>query len=150
MNLSAPFLSQFFSEPMLKVMALSNLVFGNETEAVEFSKKMEFGTEDIKEIALKISKLELKGKGSRTVVITQGNEPVVVALDGKTIEFPVTALKTENIVDTNGAGDAFVGGYLAQLVQGRDLDTCVRCGIWAATEIIQRSGCTMPEKMTFK
>lgn len=39
MNLSAEFLSQFFSEPMLKVMAFSKIVFGNETEAAAFSEK---------------------------------------------------------------------------------------------------------------
>jgi adenosine kinase len=53
-------------------------------------------------------------------------------------------------VDTNGAGDAFVGGFLAQHVQGAPLDQAVRCGIWAATHIIQRSGCTLPEVMDFK
>ena len=53
------------------------------------------------------------------------------------------------IVDTNGAGDAFVGGFLAALVEGKDQSTCVRCGIWAATKIIQQSGCTFPEKMDF-
>ena len=30
------------------------------------------------------------------------------------------------IVDTNGAGDAFVGGFLAQYVQNRPLDVAVR------------------------
>ena len=52
-------------------------------------------------------------------------------------------------MDTNGAGDAFVGGFLAALVEGKDQSTCVRCGIWAATKIIQQSGCTFPEKMDF-
>ena len=32
------------------------------------------------------------------------------------LEFPVTSLAKEEIVDTNGAGDAFVGGFLAQQV----------------------------------
>ena len=30
--------------------------------------------------------------------------------DGKVTEFPVALIKPELIVDTNGAGDAFVGG----------------------------------------
>lgn len=53
-------------------------------------------------------------------------------------------------MDTNGAGDAFAGGFLAQFIQGRDLDTCIKCGIWAAAQIIQRSGCTFEGKPSFQ
>ena len=31
-------------------------------------------------------------------------------LDGTLTEFPVLAISEDSIVDTNGAGDAFVGG----------------------------------------
>ena len=41
-------------------------------------------------------------------------------------EFAVQKLEKADIVDTNGAGDAFVGGYLAQMALGKDLATCVR------------------------
>jgi hypothetical protein len=37
--------------------------------------------------------------------------------DGELREFPVLLVARERIVDTNGAGDAFVGGFLAQYVQ---------------------------------
>lgn len=33
-----------------------------------------------------------------------------------------------SIVDTNGAGDAFVGGFLSQLVLGKDVAECCRAG----------------------
>lgn len=51
-------------------------------------------------------------------------------------------MEKEEIVDTNGAGDAFVGGFIAQLVMGKSLDVCVRSGIYTARHIIQQSGCT--------
>ena len=79
------------------------------------------------------------------------------------------ALEKTEIVDTNGAGDAFVGGFLAQWVMGnvrvtnyilspaisnisylQGLETSVKCGIWAARHCIQRSGCTMPDVCDFK
>ncbi len=44
------------------------------------------------------------------VVITQGEDPVIVAVDGKIREFPTNPLSQDQIIDTNGAGDAFVGG----------------------------------------
>ena len=50
------------------------------------------------------------------------------------------------IVDTNGAGDAFVGGFLAYLAKGKDLEAAVQAGHYAAGVIIQHSGCTFPPK----
>lgn len=47
-------------------------------------------------------------------------------------------------------GDAFVGGFLSQLVHGKPIEDCVRAGCYAANVIIQRSGCTYPEKPDFK
>ena len=35
-------------------------------------------------------------------------------------------------------------GFLSQLPQSRPIETCVRCGIWAATEVIQQDGCILP------
>ena len=35
------------------------------------------------------------------------HEPFV---DGKVTDYPIIPIKEEDIVDTNGAGDAFVGG----------------------------------------
>jgi hypothetical protein len=37
-------------------------------------------------------------------------------------EFPVNAIPAEEIVDTNGAGDAFVGGFMSQLVQEKPIE----------------------------
>lgn len=59
-------------------------------------------------------------------------------------EYPVEPLASEKIVDTNGAGDAFVGGYLAKLVLGKSTKEAVEYGIAAAKIVIQQSGCTFP------
>ena len=39
-----------------------------------------------------------------------------IFLDGKITEYPIIPIKEEDIVDTNGAGDAFVGGEITQLI----------------------------------
>ena len=62
------------------------------------------------------------------------------------LQFPVITLPKEKLVDTNGAGDAFVGGFLSQLVAGKGLSECCRAGNFAAHIVIQRSGVTLPEK----
>ena len=46
-------------------------------------------------------------------------------------------------------GDAFVGGFLSQLVQGKEINECVRAGHYAASVIIQESGCKYPPKPNF-
>jgi len=68
---------------------------------------------------------------------------------GVVTRYEVEKLPKELLVDTNGAGDAFVGGFLSQLVKeenmvNTDLKACVEAGHWAARQIIQRSGCTFP------
>jgi len=151
LNLSAPFLCQFFKDQMDSVLPFTDIVFGNETEAAAYAEAHSLGTTSIPEIAMKIAQLPKEnGSRSRLVVITQGAENVVAVQHGQVLEFPVTSLAKEEIVDTNGAGDAFVGGFLAQQVLGKDLEVMVKCGNWAAQHCIKRSGCTMPEVSDFQ
>lgn len=151
MNLSAPFLCQFFKEPMMEIFPYIDLLFGNESEAEAFAKEQGFGTTDIKEIALKAADLPKKNTSRpRTIVFTQGADPTIIVCNGKVQEFPVIAVKPEELVDTNGAGDAFVGGYLAQLIQDKDVAECIRCANYAANLCIRRSGCSLPEKPDYK
>ncbi|MQL68950.1 hypothetical protein Taro_001243 [Colocasia esculenta] len=151
MNLSAPFICEFFREAQEKALPYVDYLFGNETEARTFARVHGWETENVEEIALKISQLpKASGTHKRITVITQGADPVVVAEDGKAKLFPVILLPKEKLVDTNGAGDAFVGGFLSQLVQGKSIEECVRAGCYAANVIIQRPGCTYPEKPDFK
>ncbi|XP_028408343.1 adenosine kinase-like [Dendronephthya gigantea] len=147
MNLSAPFITQFFKGPLMDAMPHVDVLFGNESEALQFAKEQGFNTEDIKEIAIKISNLpQAENKKSRTVVITQGKDPTLVVQDGKLTEYPVALIKQESIVDTNGAGDAFVGGFLVQYLQGKPMEECIRCGQYTAKLILQVSGVTLAGK----
>lgn len=132
MNLSAPFISQFFKEPLMEAMPYVDILFGNETEAVTFSKEQNFGTENLKEIGQKIVELKKLNSNKRVVILTQGHDPVLLFEGGTIREFPVVEIKESDIVDTNGAGDAFVGGFLSQLIQRKPYDDCIRYGICAA------------------
>lgn len=117
MNLSAPFLCEFFKKPMMEAFPYVDIIFGNETEAETFSKVNDLGTTDRKEIALKMSKMpKVNEKRQRIVIITQGADNVILAKDNCIQEFPATSLPEEKVVDTNGAGDAFVGGKLFYLI----------------------------------
>ncbi|KAG7462525.1 hypothetical protein MATL_G00185740 [Megalops atlanticus] len=150
LNLSAPFISQFFKEQMMKVMPYVDILFGNETEAATFAREQGFETEDIEEIAKKAQSLpKVNKKRQRIVVFTQGKDGTVLTKGDKVTTFPVLEIDPSDIVDTNGAGDAFVGGFLSELVQERPLEQCIRAGHYAANVIIRRAGCTFPEKPDF-
>lgn len=150
MNLSAPFLCEFYKKEMMAALPYVDILFGNETEADAFAKANNLQTTDRKEIALLIAQMEkYNTTRKRIVVITQGSESILLVKDNTVIEFPAAKLPEEKVVDTNGAGDAFVGGFLAQLIQGKSIDTCIKCGIWAATEIVQKSGCTYEGSPSF-
>ncbi|XP_028776040.1 adenosine kinase 2 isoform X2 [Neltuma alba] len=151
MNLSAPFICEFFKDALDGVLPYMDFVFGNETEARSFSEVHGWGIDNVEEIALKISQLpKASGTHKRITIITQGADPVCVAEDGKVKKFPVIPLPKEKLVDTNGAGDAFVGGFLSQLIQEKTIGDCIRAGCYAASTILQRSGCKFPDKPDFR
>lgn len=83
---------------------------------------------------------ELRERGTRSVVMTQGADGALVC-DDQGIR-PVPAVRAERVVDTTGAGDAFTGALAVELAAGRPLDDAVRfaarAGAWvvAINEVI--------------
>lgn len=152
MNISAPFIAEFFFEKLKDAMPHIDILFGNESEAKALGKKYGFKSTEIPDIARELaSQPKASGFRARTVVITQGKDPVIVVCNGKTFSFDVPALSKDKIVDTNGAGDAFVGGFLAAYMKGKELETCCKAGNYCAQLIIQTSGAKTPSgKPTFE
>ncbi|KAE9041895.1 Adenosine kinase 2 [Phytophthora rubi] len=149
-NLSAPFIVEFFKEPLLNAIKFADFVFGNESEAKAFGKVQGWG-EDVAEIALKTAQLEkASGVRCRTVVFTQGADATILVHQGKVFTYDVPKLAASSIVDTNGAGDAFVGGFVSRLALGLPFEQCVNAGHWAAQVVLARSGCTFPENCEFQ
>jgi sugar/nucleoside kinase (ribokinase family) len=120
-NLAAPFIPSFFSEPLLASIRVSDFVFGNESEAEAFAAQQKLEKNDAETVARYIAALPQQDGASRprTVVITQGAHCTVVCVNGEVSKFDVPALAKELIVDANGAGDAFVGGFLVRFSSRR-------------------------------
>jgi len=144
LNLSAPFIIEVppFFEVLTKLLPDVDYLFGNETEAATYAKVANLGVESVADIAKKLS----EGDKKRTVVFTQGAEPTIVARGGELLgEFPVIKLAEGELVDTNGAGDAYVGGFLAKLASGvTDVAECCKAGAEAANIIVKTSGTKLP------
>jgi len=152
MNLSAPFLMQVppFKAVFVKTIPYVDFLFGNETEARTWAETEGWDTQDVAFIATRLSLIpSAKGK-QRYVVITQGADSTCIAYNGHTTEYPILKLDKSKIVDTNGAGDAYVGGFLAGLAKGKEIKACHEAGAYSASIIIQQSGCVCPGKPTHK
>ena len=150
MNLSAPFICQFFKDQLLQVMPYIDIMIGNEAEGVAFAEAMGYSTKILKDIMSKAAVLPREHKSQpRVVIFTQGPDPILLCKEGKVVEFPILPIKEEEILDTNGAGDAWVGGFLSQLVQEASVEEAIHCGNYAANVVIKQSGCTFPDKPNF-
>lgn len=110
LNLSAPFIPQFFKDPLAEVLPYTDYLMGNETEALTWAESQGHSTKSIPEIAKLLAKLPKKNaQRPRTVLITQGTEPAITAVaksgeEPVVEEYPVRAISAEQINDTNGAG----------------------------------------------
>ncbi|GAA1846416.1 PfkB family carbohydrate kinase [Agromyces salentinus] len=75
---------------------------------------------------------------ARSVVVTLGGDGCVVSdADG---ERHVAAVKAERVLDTTGAGDAFVGALAAGLARGATLDDAVHTASAAASAVVALHG----------
>ena len=110
------------------------LVTPNEVEAEELTG---ICVSDL-ESADKAAKV-FKNKGVQNVVITLGSRGVYVNEDGKSEIVPAYKV---NAIDTTGAGDAFNGGLLTALSEGKTISEAARFANALAAISVQRIGTT--------
>lgn len=151
LNLSAPFIPQFFKDPLDQSIPYVDFLIANETEAAAYAESHGLDTTDVAAIAKHIAQLPKENTArQRVVVFTQGIDPTIVvsydfnSKEIKTNEYPVRPLAKEKVTDTNGAGDAFAAGFIAGLVQEKTIPESVDVGQWAAALSIQEVGPSFP------
>lgn len=80
-----------------------------------------------------------KERGCGVVGIKMGSRGSYILSDDLEIEIPIFPVE---VVDTSGAGDAFVAGFLAGVSKGWDLEDCARFGNAVASFCVQSIGTT--------
>ena len=109
---------QGVSEPVAEVLERADLVFGTEQELTTLFGQPAAGTTE-----------------ARTIVCTRGSSGATAYTTGETYHH---AGVDETVIDTTGAGDAFVAGFLSQWLTGSDLPTALAagnaCGAHASTQ----------------
>jgi sugar/nucleoside kinase (ribokinase family) len=78
--------------------------------------------------------------GVKIVIITLGSNGAAVSVEHTIHNVP--AYKPEKLVDPTGAGDAFVGGFLAEYVRGEDCSWCSCVGAAVASLVVEGVGPT--------
>lgn len=149
LTLSAKFIVKFHHEKIIELGNKSDIIAGSMEEAVELAGSEE---NNIQIIFEKIFR-KLKPKENRLLVITDGSNGAFYAkydyknkrMDCINQIFPPN-IKEEEIKDLNGAGDAFLGGFLAEYMIGNSAYDCCKKGNNAASIILKNIGCSFPKK----
>jgi adenosine kinase len=147
LSLSAPFIPQFFKDAVDASAPYWDYIIGNETEAATYAESHDLPSKDPRDVVKHLANLpKVNTQRKRVAIVTQGTDPTLVAVQGEdeVQVFPVHAITAEEINDTNGAGDAFAGGFLAGVVQGKPLATSIDMGQWLARLSIQELGPSYP------
>ena len=153
LTLSANFIVKMHYDKLIELGNKADIIAGSFQEAKEFAGTDANNTQDV---FINIFK-KLKQKENRLLLFTDGPNG---ALCGKynyesnqldyIIQCFAPKVKDEEIKDLNGAGDAFLGGFLSEYMKGRDVYDCCKNGINAATIILKNVGCTFPKKIKFQ
>ncbi|RDA92222.1 hypothetical protein CP533_5704 [Ophiocordyceps camponoti-saundersi (nom. inval.)] len=147
LSLSAPFIPIAFKDVVDASAPYWDYIIGNETEAAAYAEAHQLPSKDPNDVVQHLADLPKKNTSrKRVAVITQGTDPTLVAIQGEkgVKKLPVHAIDSKEINDTNGAGDAFAGGFLAGIMQGKPLETCVDMGQWLARLSIKELGPSYP------
>ena len=111
--------------PMIE---LSDIILPNEKEALEMT-----GMGNYKDAGKALMKA-----GAHTVIIKRGSKGAYVVTKDSEVHIP--AYHPEKVVDTTGAGDAFVAGLLTALRKGYEIKDAVRYAVIVAGIKVSRLG----------
>ena len=157
-NLPSFYFIETFLTEIKSLLEYSDIIFSNAAEAVFFAKLMGLETDNFELICEFIAKYQKKNPmKKRTVVITCGPDPAYICeFDNVTNEISFSGIfspdyvNERDIKDTNGAGDAFAGGFLSKYMPGKPLEECMKAGHWAAALVIQKRGCQYPSECLYQ
>ena len=152
-NLPSTAFIEKYSIEYLEYISYGDIIFANREEASYLTREvLNIGYKDDSELSIILSKLPKKNKNKpRIFIVTCGKDPANICvynhitdkLEFKGIFYPLP-ISNDKIIDTNGAGDSFAGGFLAYLEKGYNYEKCMYAGMWAANQIIQSRGCDIP------
>ena len=112
-----------------RAATLCDIVIGNDDEFGIMAGSKEMGMEMARDLAATTASIVVYKMGENgAITFAEGTET-------RTGIYPVTALKP------TGAGDAFMGGFIAALANGKAIKECVLRGSASAAIVVSKVGC---------
>jgi len=78
--------------------------------------------------------------GVEIIIVTFGMKGAMLSVEETVYKIP--AYKSKKVVDPTGAGDVFIGGFLAEYIRGENLLWCACVGSAAASLVVEAAGPT--------
>jgi len=151
-NLNAPYIVKTFQKDVTWLVQKSDIIFGNRDEFEELATIN--GFQSMNDLLSDLFAKYTKSHRQKVVIITDGANPVIFMCGNKngfessTVEVP--QVNIDAIIDTTGAGDSFVGGFLyAHMNNGEDVKKCIEFGCKISAAVIQTIGCNLPKDVKF-
>lgn len=148
-NLNAPYIVKTFPKDVMWLAKKSDIVFGNRDEFEELASISDFGTMD--DLITDLLNDYHSTNKHKIIVVTDGANPVYwhkgnssSGIESDSVEVP--KVDPLEIIDTTGAGDSFVAGFINALMDGKSTRECIEVGCEISAKVIKVIGCNLPKK----
>ncbi|XP_046431503.1 adenosine kinase-like isoform X1 [Neodiprion fabricii] len=163
-NISGEYIFQEHQVSICDMVGLSGIVFGNAREMTALARVLNLQFNNVQEIPFLLNNLKRVTVGASSkndgnwlsdegiIVMTQGGKSPAIVVWGEgesaQITFQVLPEIPENpVLDTTGAGDSLVAGFLLGALVGRSPKACLKLGCKVASMIVTRVGVTFPDSI---
>lgn len=145
-NLNAPYIIKSHQKDVTWMVKKADIIFGNRDEFEELATINGFQTMD--DLFSDLFALYSKEMRQKILVVTDGaNDVIFYKIDANGFEsgcVNVPEVNKEDIIDTTGAGDSFVAGFIYELMRGKDIRECIEYGVYISSQVIKAIGCNLP------
>ena len=146
-NLNAPYIVKNFPKDVTWLSKQADVVFGNRDEFEELASINGFHT--MEDLLSNLLNEYSKVGSQKIIVITDGANPVFyykgnsMGIESDLINVP--KVNPDEIIDTTGAGDSFVAGFIHALMDGKSTRECIELGCEISARVIKVIGCNLPK-----
>ncbi|CAK9809858.1 Adenosine kinase [Anthophora quadrimaculata] len=159
-NLSGTYIFNDHHLAMCKIIGYANVVFGNAREMEALAQSLNVAYDNVTDIPFLLNSLTnitvsvsntLNAnwvRHGRVFVMSQGESAPAIAVWGKSQSVQVQPIKpTAPVIDTAGAGDGLVAGFLAGVLAQWSPKHCLEYGCKVASFLVTRHGVVLPENV---
>lgn len=147
-NLNAPYIVKSYPKDITWLTKKADIVFGNRDEFEELANINGFQT--MEDLLTDLLNDYTNTDKSKTIIVTDGANPVFFykgnssSIESDLVNVP--QVNASEIVDTTGAGDSFVAGFIHALIDGKSMRECIEQGCEISAQVIKVIGCNLPKK----